>query len=215
MKHTWSSLLRTICALAVLLIAGSTSAANAQYIALGAGGLFPQDQVGAGFGNTVRSALSEFGNSGLLAVDVGVGFLPFLGAGLHYSYSSPELVLRRGDAFGSSAVSDLGAHTLTLEANLRTPEIIGFRLYGLAGGGLTSFTVNLKQIVEVPFPRGDPDNVVSPVLSIGVGIERSLGQLVGLKFEVRDYVTPISKDFFEPGGTWHRMAFIGGIVLGR
>ncbi len=215
MKRSLISLLRTICSLVALLIAGSTSVSHAQYIAIGVGGSFPQDQIAAGIGSVGEPARSDFGNSGLLAFDAGIGFLPFLGAGLHYSYSSPELVLRRGDAFSSAAISDLGAHTLTFDSRLRLPEVGGFRLYGLAGGGFTRFTVNLKQIVEVPFPRGDPDNVISPVFSIGAGIERSIGPLVRLKFEVRDYVTPISRDFFEPGGTWHRMAFIGGIVLGR
>jgi hypothetical protein len=160
-------------------------------------------------------ALSDFGRSGLLAVDAGIGFLPFLGANLDYSYSSPSLVLRRGDAFGSSAVTDLGAHTLTFDARLHTPHFAGFRFYGLVGGGFTRFSVNLKQLVEVPFPGGDPDNVISPVFTVGGGIEKSVAPLVHLKLEARDYVTPISRDFFQPGGAWHRFAVIGGIVLGR
>lgn len=199
----------------MLLFAVSASTAHAQYIAVGAGGLFPQDQSGASAGGIGGPALSDFGRSGLLAVDAGIGFLPFLGANLHYSYSSPSLVLRRGDAFGSSAVTDLGAHTLTFDARVHTPHFAGFRLYGLVGGGFTRFSVDVKQVVEIPFPGGDPDNVISPVFTMGGGIEKSVAPLVHLKLEARDYVTPISKDFYAPGGAWHRVAVIGGIVLGR
>lgn len=197
------------------MVAGMVPNARAQYIAFGAGGLFPQDQSKEIVSGIAGPTRSEFGRSGLLALDAGVGFLPFLGAGLHYSYSSPELILRRGDAFGSSARSDLGAHTLTFDARVRTPHFAGFRVYGLVGGGFTRFTVNLKQVVEIPFPDGDPDKVISPVFTMGGGIEKSVAPLVHLKFEVRDYVTPISRDFFEPGGAWHRFAVIGGIVFGR
>ena len=215
MKNLGFPLFRISVLLSALLFVASISIAHAQYIAFGAGGLFPQDQSGDGASSIGGLATSDFGRSGLLAVDAGIGFLPFLGAGLHYSYSSPELVLRRGDAFGSSAKADLGSHTLTFDARLRTPHIAGFRLYGLAGGGFTRFTVNLKQVVEDPFPSGEPDNVLSPVFTLGGGIEKSVAPLVHLKLEVRDYVTPISRDFFHPGGAWHRVAVIGGIVFGR
>jgi len=141
--------------------------------------------------------------------------LAFIGANLHYSYSSPELVLRRGDLVGSSARADLGSHTLTFDGRVRTPEAFGFRVYGLLGGGFTRFTVNIKQTVETPFPEGVPDNVISPVFTFGVGIEKSVLPLIRLKFEARDYVTAISRDFFSPGGRWHRVAVYGGIVLGR
>jgi hypothetical protein len=98
---------------------------------------------------------------------------------------------------------------------MRTPEAFGFRVYGLVGGGFTRFTVNVKQVVETPFPEGVPDNVISPVFTFGGGIEKSVFPLLRLKFEVRDYMTAISKDFFSPGGSWHRLAVFGGIVLGR
>lgn len=215
MKNISASLPRKIFPMLALLLTVFAPTARAQYIAFGAGGLFPQDQSGSPAGGIGGLATSTFGNSGLLAVDAGIGFLPFLGAGLHYSYSSPQLVLRRGDAFGSSAVTDLGSHTLTFDARLHTPHFAGFRLYGLVGGGFTRFTLNVKQTVETPFPGGAPDNVLSPVFTMGGGIEKSVAPLVHLKLELRDYVTPISRDFFQPGGAWHRVAVIGGIVLGR
>jgi len=190
--------------------------AHAQYIAVGGGGLFPRDLSSAQADGAVGGpARAEFSNTGILAVDAGFGFLPFLAAGLHYSYARPELFLRRGDAFGSSARMDLGAHTLTFEGRLRTPEIAGFRLYGLAGVGFTRFALDVKQAVEIPFPGGAPDNVHSAVFAVGGGIEKSVAPLVHLKLEARDYITPISEQFFRPGGTWHRTAIIGGIVLGR
>ena len=193
-----------------------TLPAHAQYIAVGGGGMFSQDLSSAPPAGTVGgSARSEFSNSGILAVDAGMGFFPFLAAGLHYSYARPEMFLRRGDAFGSSARVDLSAHTLTFEARLRAPEIAGFRLYGLGGVGFSRFALDVKQAVEIPFPGGAPDNVLSAVASVGGGIEKSVAPLVHLKFEVRDYITSISEKFYRPGGTWHRTAVLGGIVLGR
>ena len=189
---------------------------RAQFIAIGGGVTFPQDRSAAlAAGRIGGPAQADFANSGIIAVDAGVGFFPFLTAGLHYSFSRPELFLRRGDAFGSSARVDLDAHTITFDARFRTPQVVGFRLYGLAGGGITRFALNMKQAVEVPFGRGAPDNVLSPVLTVGGGIERSVAPFVHLKLEVRDYITPISEQFFQPGGAWHRVAVIGGIVLGR
>lgn len=189
---------------------------HAQYIAVGGGGLFSRDLNSGQAGGVVGGpARSEFSNSGILAVDAGVGFFSLLTAGLHYSYARPELLLRRGDAFGSSARVDLSAHTLTFEGRLRTPQIAGFRLYGLAGVGFTRFALDVREAVETPFPRGAPDNVLSAVFPVGGGIEKSLTPLVHLKLEVRDYITPVSERFFQPGGAWHRTAIIGGIVLGR
>jgi len=190
--------------------------ARGQYIAIGGGGVFPRDLSAApaseGPGGPARS---EFTNSALFAVDVGTGVLPFFSLGAHYSYTRPELTLRRSDPFGSSAVVDLATHTLTLDGRLRTPEAAGFRLYGLAGVGFSRFRLDVKELVEVPFPDGIPDNVLSPVVTFGAGLERNIAPLVRLKLEVRDYLTPISKRFFEGGGAWHRVAVIGGIVLGR
>ena len=162
-----------------------------------------------------QGVVADFTKSGILAVDAGIGFFPFLSGGLHYSFARPELFLRRGDAFGSSARVDLSAHTLTFDGRFRTPQVAGFRLYALAGAGFTRFTLDVKQTVEVPFPRGAPDTVLAPVGTFGGGIERSVAPFVHLKLEVRDYVTPISSQFFAPGGAWHRVSAIGGIVLGR
>jgi hypothetical protein len=146
---------------------------------------------------------------------MGIGFFPFLSGGLHYSYAKPEVRLRRGDAFGSSARIDLTTHTLTFDARLRTPQVFGFRLYGLAGAGMSRFGLDVKQQVEIPFPRGVPDNIVAPVFTFAGGVEQRVFPLVHLKLEVRDYVTPIPKRIYEPGGRWQRVAVIGGVVLGR
>ena len=201
---------------AVCWLAGSAPPARAQFIAVGGGGLLPQNlSAPATAGRVGGPASADFSRSGILAVDAGIGFFPFLTGGLHYSFSRPELFLRRGDAFGSSARVDLGAHTITFDGRFRTPQVAGFRLYALAGVGFTRFHLNVKQAVEVPFPRGAPDNVLTPVGTFGGGIERSIAPFLHLKLEARDYVTPISEQFFRPGGVWHRVAVIGGIVLGR
>ena len=190
-------------------------AARGQYVSVAGGGLFSQDRgAAAPSGRVGGPASAEFSASGIAAVDAGLGLLPFLGAGLHYSYARPVLSLRRGDAFGSSALVRLGAHTVTADARLRTPQIYGFRLYGLAGVGLTRFLLDVKRQVEVPFPGGAPDSVLSPVFTFAGGVEKSIAPLVRWKIEARDYVTPISEKFFQPGGAWHRVAVLGGIVFG-
>ena len=202
--------------LAVCWLAGSAPRAHTQFIAVGGGGLLPQNlSAPPPAGRVGGPAGADFSRSGILAVDAGIGFFPFLTGGLHYSFSRPELFLRRGDAFGSSARVDLGAHTIAFDGRFRTPQVAGFRLYALAGVGFTRFHLNVKQAVEVPFPRGAPDNVLTPVGTFGGGIERSIAPFLHLKLEARDYVTPISEQFFRPGGVWHRVAVIGGIVLGR
>jgi opacity protein-like surface antigen len=122
--------------------------------------------------------------------------------------------IQRGDAFGSSAEVELSAHTVTFDTHVRTPSAFSFRLYGLAGAGVTRFGVDVKREVEIPFPGGAPDNITSFVFTYGGGVERHLHQLVHLRLEVRDYLTPVSKQLYEPGGTWHRLAVIGGITIG-
>ncbi len=144
-----------------------------------------------------------------------MGLLPFLGGEIHYSHSTPELMLRRADAFGSSARIDLGSHTLTFDGRLRTPELFGVRLYGLLGAGLSRFSLNVKQQVEQPFPKGAPEDLLAPVLTYGGGFEKGLTPLVRWKFEVRDDVSPIPEELFGPGGSWHRVQTTVGIVIGR
>ncbi|MBI1955855.1 MAG: hypothetical protein HYS38_05630 [Acidobacteria bacterium] len=218
--------LRAVCGL-ILFFVGVVPVARGQYLAIGGGGVFSQDLSSESqilplastqptqIPISVGSGHSNFTASGLLAVDAGIGFFPLFSAGLHYSYARPELSLTRGDFFGSSALVNLSAHTLTFDARLRTPEIVGYHLYGLLGGGFSRFTLDVKRQVEVPFPGGAPDDALSPVFTFGGGIEKSVSPLVRLKLEVRDYVTGVSETLFRPGGAWHRVAVIGGIVLGR
>ena len=198
--------------------------ARGQHLAIGGGWVFSQDlgsepQV-LPFANipppiSVGSVRANFTASGLLAVDAGIGFFPLLSGGLHYSYARPELSLTRGDAFGSSAAVNLAAHTLTFDARLRTPAIASYRLYGLLGGGFSRIVLDVKRQVENPFPGGAPDDAISPVFTYGGGLEKSVSPLVRLKFEVRDYVTGVSSTLYRPGGSWHRVAVMAGIVLGR
>lgn len=202
--------------LVLLLCLSFVRAAGAQFVSVGGGVLRPQSLSSPPPPGAVGSAArADFSNSSIVTVDAGIGFLSLLGAAVHYSFSRPELLVRRGDAFGSSARVDLDAHTLTFDARLHSPSAGGFRVYGFAGAGFTRFTITLKNQVEVPFPRGVPSNITAPVADFGGGIEKKFAPLVAGKFEVRDYVTPISSTFFSPGGAWHRVAVTGGIVLGR
>ncbi len=134
---------------------------------------------------------------------------------MHYSFTRPELLLRRADAFGSSALLDVATHTVTFDARLRTPQVAGFRAYLLAGAGLSRFHLDIKRQVEVPFPGGAPGALTAPVFTFGGGLEKRVLPLLHLKAEVRDYVTPISERFYQPGGAWHRVVALAGVVLGR
>ena len=192
--------------------------APAQYFSVGVGGLFSQGRSAALAnplaGNVLGTASADFSKTGILTLDAGTSVLPFMTAGVHYSFSRPELTLRRGDAFGSSAVADLNAHTLTFDARLRAPRVVGLRPYGLAGVGFTRFNMSVRNQVEVAFPGG-AGSVTSPVFTFGAGVERKLLPLVGAKLEVRDYLSPLSEKFYQPGGSWNRVAVIVGLVLGR
>ena len=97
----------------------------------------------------------------------------------------------------------------------RAPEVFGVRLYGLLGGGLSRFILDVRQQVEQPFPQGVPEDLLAPVLTYGGGLEKGLLPLVRWKFEVRDDVSPIPEELFGPGGSWHRVQTTVGIVIGR
>ena len=200
----------------ILLSFCFASAANAQFVSVAAGELLPQDLSSAPLAGRIGGAArANFTRPSIVAVDGGIGFLPFFGIGLHYSRSRPELTLRRGDAFGSSALVDLGANTLTFDARFHTLRFSGFRAYGFVGGGFTRFTLNVKSQVEVPFPKGVPGNLTAPIATYGGGLEKKLFPYIAAKLEVRDYLTPIPSSLYQPGGVWHRVAVLGGIVLGR
>ena len=73
--------------------------ARAQFIAIGGGVSFPQDRSAAlAAGRIGGPAQADFASSGIFAVDAGVGFFPFLTAGLHYrgeEGSTPDLCSSR------------------------------------------------------------------------------------------------------------------------
>jgi len=198
------------------VLIGWPGLARGQYVAVSAGRIFPQDlSAPPAAGSVGGPARSEFSSSAMLSVDAGIGFLPLIGAGLHYSFSRPELLLRRPDSFGSSAVVELASHTLTFDVSLHTPAFSGFRLYGLVGVGFSRFHLDVKKQVEVPFPGGAPVNLLAPVFAYGAGIERSLAPFIRWKLEARDDISPIPKDLFGPQGAWHRPQVSAGIIIGR
>ncbi len=189
--------------------------AQGQFLGIGVGKIFSKDLGGGtAAGSEFGSARSEFGNSRIFTLDAGTRVFPYVSSGLHYSFSSTDMLLARGDAFGSSAAAELSAHTITFDTRVRTPSAYRFRFYGLAGVGFTRFGLEVKSEVEVPFPGGAPDKMTSFVITYGAGVERHLRQLVHLRLEVRDYQTYISTQLFQPGGAWHRVAVIGGITVG-
>ena len=182
--------------------------AQAQFIGFAGGGNLPRD-LGQGSLET-----SDFDNSGYFAVDVGLRRIGLVTMGVHYSSAGSDLRLDRGDALGSSAELDLSHKTVTFDTRVRSPFVSSLRFFGLAGAGVTRFGVDVKQAVENPFPQGVPGGITSFVFTYGGGVERHLHQLVHLRFEVRDYVSPVSDQIYRPGGLWHRLAVSGGITIG-
>lgn len=205
---------RFLCLLAIII--GSASALSAQYVSVAVGALFPQNlSGGATPGSVGGQASANFTKSPIFTADGGFNFLPFIGAGLHYSYAKPELDLRRSDAFGSRAVAEVAAQTITFDLRVNSVKFNGFRVYGFGGVGVSRFNLNVKSQVEVPFPKGVPGDLVGPVGTFGGGIERSFFPYLATKLEIRDYITPISSNIYVPGGMWHRVAIVGGIRFGR
>ena len=192
-------------------------AASAQYVAVTAGGLFPQDLSGATrAGNFTGTAHADFDHASSIGAEAGFGFLPFLGIDLHYSYSKPGATLQRGDLLGSSAKLDLSIHTLTLDLRVHAPAAFRLKPFGFVGGGFSRFSLDVKQQVEVPFPNGIPSNLYGPVISYGGGFDYKFLPLIGTRLEIRDDVTPIvSNKIFQPEGSWHRLGVSVGVVLGR
>jgi hypothetical protein len=159
---------------------------------------------------------ADFSSSPMLAIDAGVYFFSFLGASLHYSYSRPGLSLYRGDAFDSSAPLDLGVHTIAFEALLRSHPKHGVRAFAFCGAGFSSFVLDVKEQVEVPFPgMKPPDSEMIPVLAFGGGLEKRVAPWLSGKIEIRDYAGSVPESFYRPGGSWHRPSVVAGIVLGR
>jgi opacity protein-like surface antigen len=184
------------------------SSAHAQFIGFAGGRNLPRD-LGAG-----SAERSDFDNGGYFALDVGLRRFRLVTLGVHFSLAGSDLNLTRGDALGSSADVDLSAKTVTFDTRVRSPFVSSFRFFGLAGAGVTRFGLDIQQAVENPFPQGAPGGITSFVFTYGGGIERHLHQLVHLRFEVRDYVSPVSTDLYRPGGLWHRVAVSGGITIG-
>ena len=197
---------KTISFLFLLLLCASS--AYAQFVGIAGGRNLPLD---LGRGSSERS---EFPHGGYLALDFGMRAFPLVNMGVHFSLAGSDLRLARGDAPGSRADVGLSAKTVTFDTRLRSPFVSSFRFFGLAGAGVARFGLNVQQAVENPFPQGAPGGITSFVFTYGGGIERHLHQLVHLRFEVRDYVSPVSTQLYRPGGLWHRVAVSGGITIG-
>ena len=192
----------------LLLLLCISSSAQAQFVGIAGGRNLPLD---LGRQSPERS---EFHNGGYFALDFGMRAFPLVNMGVHFSLAGSDLRLAPDDALGSRADVDLSAKTVTFDTRLRSPFVSSFRFFGLAGAGVTRFGLDVKQAVENPFPQGAPGGITSFVFTYGGGIEHHLHQLVHLRFEVRDYVSPVSTQLYRPGGLWHRVAVSGGITIG-
>jgi len=194
------------------VLLSASSAAQAQFIGFAGGRNLPRD---LGTGSSERSG---FDNGGYFALDVGLRRFRLVTLGVHFSLAGSDLRLERGDvrgdALGSRADVDLSAKSVTFDTRLRSPFVSSFRVFGLAGAGVARYGLDVKQAVENPFPSGVPGGITSFVFTYGGGIERHLHQLVHLRFEMRDYVSPVSTQLYRPGGLWHRVAVSGGITIG-
>jgi len=188
-----------------------SSAAQAQFLGIAGGRSFPQD---LGRASAQSSPRSEFRHGGYFALDFGLRAFPFVNMGGHFSSSGSDLRMERGDTLGSRAEVRLSAKTVTFDTRVRSPFVSSFRFFGLAGAGVSRFGLDVRQAVENPFPGGAPGGATSFVFTYGGGVERHLRQLVHLRFELRDYLSPVSTQLYRPGGLWHRVAVVGGITIG-
>ena len=188
----------------LLAVLCGVRSASAQFVSIGGGAVFPQDRQGTAAGATIVTA--NWGRSGIVTLDAGMGFLPLLAGSLHYSYARPDLF--RSGSFGT-ALSRVGTHTLTLDARLRSPEIGGLRVFGFAGVGFSRANAGLATAVSLS------TRDTFPVFTFGGGVEKRIAPLLHVKGELRDYLSGIPESLFSPGGSWHRVAATGGITLGR
>ena len=204
-------------AMFVFIMTGLQLSLHAQYLGIGLGRSFGTDLNAAA--SSTPSALNPLSaglrDSNVLTIEAGGSFLRYLRSGIHYGYARPEAFLSRGDAFGSRAELQLRAHVLTFDIGLRTPELAGLRLFGVAGAGVGRFNIEVLDQVEVPFPSGPPDSLVVPVLAYGGGVEQEFLPGVRWKAELRDEWTSAPEDLFRPGGSWHRVLLSAGLVFGR
>jgi opacity protein-like surface antigen len=188
------------------------SSAHAQFVGIAGGRNLPRD---LGSGSAERS---DFNNGGYFALDVGLRPFRLITMGVHFSLAGSDLRLERGDVrgdvLGSRADVGLSAKTVTFDTRVRSPFVSSFRFFGLAGAGVARYGLDVRQAAGNPFPAGAPGGVTSFVFTYGGGVERHLHQLVDLRFEVRDYVSPVSTELYRPGGLWHRVAVSGGITIG-
>jgi hypothetical protein len=217
--------LRKIKALLTLLLVFLVCFArpcNAQFVSVSAGGLLPHDRsVGA-----PNPASSSFNTSWQVAADGGVPVFPFVVAAVHYSYARPGVFLAW--AGQNTALFNLAQHNLVFEGRLRTPTLLNWRFYALAGVGFSHFSSLLPPCPSVQTSGGTftwvnstsflppcASTQTKPMFTFGGGIEHSILPLLRLKIEARDYVTSGLESLLMPGGAWHRTAVLGGIVVGR
>jgi hypothetical protein len=166
---------------------------HAQYVGVAAGGVFSQRP----------SNSDNVGGSFLVAADAGLPLLPFLSAGMHYSFAKPDLTPQI--SIPVLGAVRLTAHTLTFDARLHTPEFGGWRAFGLAGAGMTRFNAGASALPTLSV------STTEGVFTFGGGFEKRFAPLWRAKFEVRDYVT---SSFFS-SDPWHRVAVTFGVVFGR
>jgi len=121
---------------------------------------------------------------------------------LHYSFARPQI--QQDTRY---APQDLPTHTLTLDARVHSPEAKGFRVFGLAGVGLTHFS-------SPGTTAFGPSSSTHAVFDYGAGVERRIVGPFRVRAEVRDYFT--SSLYAGTGtGSWNRIVFTGGLVFGK
>jgi hypothetical protein len=195
--------------LALLLIAFPATG-RAPYVSIAVGG-----QPGKTINAETGAARADFDTATVFGVGFGWGPIPYAGLQAYYSHATPELTWSRGDALGSRAVADISTHTLTLEGRIHTPTFARFRLYGFVGGGASRFNVDIKEQLEVPFPGGEPDSVVSSVLTYGGGVERIFFPYLRWRLEVRNNVSDLPDELLLGDRKWNRPQFAAGILIGK
>jgi len=199
--------IKGICLLAFLPLLVSQNA-NAQFFGVAGGRNLPFD-LGRGAPES-----SEFRHGGYFSLDFGLRAFRFTNMGVHFSSAGTDLELERGDPLASSAEAHVSAKTVTFETRVRSPFVSSLRFFGLGGAGVTRFGLDVEKEAGSPFEGSAPGGVTSFVFTYGGGVERHIRQLLHLRLEVRDYVSPVSSHLYRPGGLWHRVTVMAGINIG-
>ena len=182
---------------ALLFCTAATAAFSQQWeIGAGGGGSFvPSVSV-----TSPRGAATTGFKPGLAAgVFVGQNLYKHLSGEIRYTFVQSDLKLSSG---GTTATFSGNTHAIYYDLLIHTSQRESrAQLFGAVGGGMKVFRGTGKEAAYQPlseFGYFTKTQAVKPMLSVGGGAKFKLSPHMGLRTEVRDFVTPFPKDLIVP-----------------